>query len=201
LRCADYVILSDADIVFLTCPTAHAKGSEIRGKLVDLPNPPEAIWRSLAQSAGFTNPKVQEIELSPGSLTFATNFNGGLYVIPQWQAERLRHLWPKWASFCLNQPEILGRYIHHSDQIGFGFAAQEIEASIRYLNIQDNFPIHLKSFLQSVEARPLRAIHYHSEFDEDGLLKLPGIDWIDEQIATLNQNLSDFRSQVFVHDT
>jgi len=196
---ADWVILSDADMAFLACPTALASGAAIRGKLVDRPNPPEPVWRGLLARAGFSEPPACGIELNPGTPTFATNLNGGLYVIPRAYLADLRRLWPKWSRFCLDQGNLLGRRLHHSDQLGFGLALLEMNAPVDHLRIHDNFPIHLTKQLDGVAPGPIRAVHYHSEMDDHGLLKRTGIDWIDDQIIPLNRDLSLLRRQEFAN--
>jgi 2-polyprenyl-3-methyl-5-hydroxy-6-metoxy-1,4-benzoquinol methylase len=190
----DYVILCDADLAFLECPTRLATGTLVRGKLVDVDNPPEQIWRSLFEEGGIgRHPDTVPLELVPQTATFATNFNGGLYVIPGAFVEPLAALWPKWARFCLDRSELLGRYIVHSDQLGFGMALLDASIGFDSLPIEANFPLHQRLFLPNLSPRELKAIHYHGKMDDHGLVDRTGIPWIDQQIADLNRSLSTVR--------
>jgi hypothetical protein len=119
----DYTILSDADLFFLSCPTRLATGNVVRAKVVDLPNPPEPIWRELLTRADLADRiKVVPVQLQPDSATFSTCFNGGLYVLPKASIDNMKERWSKWARYCLDRSSLLDRYILHSDQLGFGMA-------------------------------------------------------------------------------
>lgn len=201
VREADYAILSDADIAFLQCPARLATGTAVSAKLVDRPNPPEQAWRRIIELSGLDMPDTMEIELEPGIRTFRFNCNGGLYIIPRTMIEPIRQLWPKWARFCLSQPDVLGRHLHHSDQLGFGLALMEAQAELNYLDIYSNFPSHLKTLITRVAPAPIAAIHYHSELDNHGLISAPGIGWIDAQVSAFNAQLTDLRRDNFSNQT
>jgi 2-polyprenyl-3-methyl-5-hydroxy-6-metoxy-1,4-benzoquinol methylase len=194
LRNYEHVVLCDTDLAFLECPTYLASGSAVRGKPVDLDNPPQAIWSRLFTDSGLGVPPVSRpLELTPQVTTFATNFNGGLYVIPGAVVERLADLWAKWARFCLARSEILGKYAVHSDQIGFGMALLDGKIAFDTLPLDTNFPLHQRRFLAGLEQRRLKAIHYHRVIDDHGLLATVGVPWVDRQVRELNENLKSER--------
>jgi hypothetical protein len=198
----DYTILSDADLLFLSCPTRLTTGNAVRAKMVDLPNPPEPIWHELLTRAGLADHiKRVPIELQPKNTTFSTNFNGGLYVLPKASIHSIRGKWSKWARYCLDQPSLLGKYLLHSDQLGFGMALLEGEREgldNDSLPISENFPGHLSTdiYRKLVETK-IHAIHYHSKLDSRGYLLSTGVEWIDKQIGAGNEILRHSRQQDF----
>lgn len=195
----DYVVLSDADIFFLSCPTRLATGAAIKAKLVDQPNPPVAIWRQLLLEAGLTGSiKEVPIELAPTHYTFSTCFNGGLYVIPGALLADLSRLWPKWAHFCLNNRKLLDRWRLHSDQLGFGMAILEQSLAYEHLQIGENFPTHFAvTTYAGLKPQQIHAIHYHSQLNEHGHLQRTGVSWIDKQIDAANQVIVEGRRDDF----
>ncbi len=191
----DYIILSDADMAFLECPTALATGSAVRGKPVDLDNPPQEVWRRLFTQAGIDRMDTVALELTPQASTFATNFNGGFYVVPGTVAEDLAARWAKWARFCLDRGELLGNKLHHADQIGFGMALLDAGIAFEHLPVEANFPLHLRRYLPSLSPRRLSAVHYHREMDDHGLVGTVGVPWIDRQVQELNDSLRKLRRE------
>jgi 2-polyprenyl-3-methyl-5-hydroxy-6-metoxy-1,4-benzoquinol methylase len=198
LRGYDHVILSDADVVFASCPTQYARGSAIRAKQVDMANPPEDIWRALLDEAGIGD-RVSEVplELQPGLQTFSTNFNGGFYVIPALAWEELRTGWDRWARFCLDRAELLGAFAHHADQLGFGLAILAAGLESEPLGLEANFPLHLRGVHAGLAPRPLASIHFHHELDGHGLLVPGAVPWIADQVRAVNASLAETRRQRF----
>lgn len=193
----DHVILSDADIAFARCPTALATGAAVRGKQVDLPNPPEEIWRPLLERAGLAErASVSPLELRAGTSTFSTNLNGGLYIIPRAAWPVLAEGWQTWARFCLDQQVLLGKYTKHADQLGFGMTLLAADLPLEPLGLAANFPLHLRHAHASLEPRELIGIHYHRELDNHGLIRMGGVSWIDEQVRSVNSGLVEARREL-----
>jgi len=189
----DHVILCDADLMFLSCPTRLANGDVVRAKPVDLPNPPETVWRELLGGAGLED-KIETcpIELDPDSSTFSTNFNGGLYVLPRAAVKELAGSWTKWAEYCLERPGLLGKWHHHADQLGFGMSLLQSGYRYEHLPIGENFPCHIPaSRYAALPETEIHAMHYHSKLDAHGRLKPVGIGWIDSSIHRANQIITD----------
>lgn len=199
LRGFETVVLSDADLVFRTSPLGLAGKRAFQGKLVDANNPPEAVWRALFEEAGFEGSiPLRKLDLRPGVETFATNFNGGLYVIPGEMVPELHRRWEKWTRFCLERGDLLRAWHIHSDQIGMGMALLEIGADCEHLQPAANFPTHApKRLLERLSPTRIDAFHYHRAMDNHGLLRGVGIGWIDEQIGAVNKLLRDGRRSRF----
>lgn len=199
---ADFVILSDADIVFLEDPDLLASPERFRAKTVDAPNPPETIWSELFERAGLSRKiDTARLELYPKKRTFSTNFNGGLYVIPGSAARTLRPLWEKWARFCLRQGELLGTYLHHSDQLGMGLALAESGIALDPLPSGANLPIHLeKRALSRIPRQAVSGIHYHRHVDQHGLPREAGIPWMDAAVGRAREILTTERRKGFSND-
>lgn len=194
----DYVILSDADVAFSTCPTSLATGSAVRGKPVDKENPPETTWRALLADAGLGNHATTvPLPLAKGRKTFSTNLNGGLYVIPAQAWAVLAGTWAKWAKFALDRRDTLRRFTVHSDQLGFALALLAAELSVDHLGIEANFPLHLRRDHATIEPVELLGIHYHRELDNHGLLKPGRVGWLAEQVRKVNADLVETRRERF----
>ncbi len=160
------------------------RAGRFRAKTVDAPNPPQPIWSALWERAGLSD-RIDRValEMYPKERTFRTNFNGGLYVIPGAAAEALGQLWERWARFCLQQADLLGEYLHHSDQLGMGLALAESGIAIDPLPAGANLPIHLeKRLLTRIRRQQVSAIHYHRHVERHGLPRDVGIPWIDTAI-------------------
>lgn len=199
LRGADYIILCDTDLLFTSCPTRYALGDAVRAKIVDLPNPPLAICQRIAERAGFGRDfPLTQTDFSPEDLTLAYNFNGGFYVLPTTAIEVLRTAWPKWAKFCLDQGDVLDRWLHHSDQLGFALAILETRLSVMPLERGSNFPTHFKvAYYTTAEPETISAFHYHRCLDAAGFVQYVGVPWIDFQITAANDAISPFRRVTF----
>jgi SAM-dependent methyltransferase len=199
---ADFVILSDADIAFLRDPALLTTPYRFRAKTVDGPNPPEELWAELFVRAGLPG-KVGTVplELEPGVQTFSTNFNGGLYVMPAAMAHTLLPLWRKYANFSLAQGDLLGNYLHHSDQLGIGLGLVESGILIEPLAAGANLPTHLsKERLLLLAKQELSGLHYHGHVDQHGLPREVGIEWIDTEINRLRGILTAQRRDNFLND-
>lgn len=199
---ADYVILSDADIAFLRDPALLIRSGRFRAKIVDAPNPPEELWSKLLVRAGLDR-KVGTIplEMEPSVQTFATNFNGGLYVMPAEMARTLLPLWRKHADFSLAQEDLLGSYLHHSDQLGIGLALAEGGMLIDSLAAGANLPMHFpREKLSLLAKQEVSGLHYHWCIDQHGLPSKVGVEWIDAAIHRLREVLTAHRRNSFLND-
>ena len=199
---ADFVILSDADIAFLEDPAQMIREGKFRAKTVDAPNPPEDIWCELFRRAGLAD-KIgkRTLDMYPEERTFETNFNGGLYVMPAAMARRLYPLWEKYARWCLDQPDLLDKYLHHADQLGLGLALAESRDRVDLLPFGANTPTHFPAkSLELVERQNLGAIHYHSHTDQHGLPKPVGVEWIDKHIMRIRTAIEQERRKRFSND-
>lgn len=198
---ADFVILSDADMVFLKDPADLVREGVFRAKTVDLPNPPEEIWSELFRQANLADRiGTAELELAPGTETFATNFNGGLYIFPAAMAATLHPLWSKWASYCLSQDDLLGRYTIHADQLGMGMGLAENHLPVDPLPSGANLPTHLpRGRLAAITPQEVSALHYHRHVDAHGLPRDTGVAWIDDAIRQIRASLVEERRRNFLN--
>jgi 2-polyprenyl-3-methyl-5-hydroxy-6-metoxy-1,4-benzoquinol methylase len=199
---ADFVILSDTDIAFLQDPALLVRADRFRAKTVDAPNPPKPLWSELFARAHLAE-RVREtpLEMEPATQTFATNFNGGLYVIPVAMARTLLPLWHKHAAFCLQQQDLLGDYLRNSDQLGMGLALAESGLPIDPLPTGANLPTHFpKEELARIPAQEVASLHYHEHVDIHGMPCQTGVDWIDAAIVRMNGILTSERRKRFSNE-
>lgn len=199
---ADFIILSDTDIVFLEDPAHLVRPGKFRAKTVDGPNPPEEVWVEIFRQTGLLE-RVDKIALDmfAEKLTFSTNFNGGLYVMPATSAHHLHPLWEKHARYCLEQPTVLGKHLHHADQLGMGLALAESGDAIDFLPFGANLPTNFSSAkLGLVPSQAISALHYHSNMDQHGLPKRVGVSWIDDGIDRIRSVIENERRKGFLND-
>ena len=199
---ADFVVLSDTDIAFLRDPADLVEEGKFRAKVVDNNNPPEEMWRQLAALCGITGdiPTVA-LELAPEVDVFATNFNGGVYVMPSDFARQIHPLWEKHARTCLDAADLLGKYAGHCDQLGMGFALLESQIPVSRLPTTANLPTHIDAdTLGVLEPGEVWALHYHNRLDAHGLLRKTGVSWIDEAIERCNTTLVAQRRRAFSNE-
>jgi len=169
LRNADVLILMDTDMIVTKDFSNEINLNCVSGKIVDLPNPEILVLNKIFSEAGIERTFGEiKTDLSE-ELTYAGNFNGGLYVIPQKYIESVYTSWRKWALWLLDM-----KLLHeagkgtHVDQVSFCMAIHENGIPIEHLHRKYNFPTHI-NFLKDIA--PV-VIHYHWELDEVGLLKI-----------------------------
>ena len=199
---ADFVILTDADIAFVVDPADLVRRGRFRAKTVDAPNPAEEIWSKLFLKTSLME-KISTVALDmfAETRTFNTNFNGGLYVMPATMARNLHPIWERHALSCLDQPDLLGAYLHHADQLGLGLALAESGDPIELLPFGGNLPTHFSAEkLSRVERQDIWCIHYHSHMDQHGLPEPVGVDWIDAIIRRLRTTIESERRKGFLNE-
>ena len=202
---ADFVILSDADMIFNNDPAGMVRKDHLRARVVDADNPPRAIWTELFSRAGLSEALARvgniPLALEPTVTTFATNFNGGFYAMPGSMARALLPLWHKYAAFSLSQTDLLGKWLLHSDQLGFGMAVADAGFAVDLLPFTANLPTHLaKQVYAPIAAQDVTALHYHKHLDQHGLPLPVGVDWIDRLIAKSRQVLNEGRRTGFSNE-
>ncbi|MCR5561806.1 MAG: hypothetical protein K6F46_00320 [Desulfovibrio sp.] len=196
---ADYVFLTDCDMVWLDniedCADLHA----ISGKIVDMPYPPLEILEAIFDAYGIAKPPVMET-LTGKSL--ANNFNGGLYGIPISLLDAIGPTWKKYALDLLHSAkmmDLLGRYKKHVDQIAFSLAVNSAGLPTVNLSLGYNFPMHIiKKFLDASPDSPLSALpfsikllHYHGCVRDNRLL-LTGNASVDAAIGRANAMIGEY---------
>lgn len=198
LYTADVVLLCDTDIAFVGDIRGECKVGDIRGKIVDLPNPPLEILTALFERSGLPRkPDLAVCSFSQDN-TYVANCNGGLYIISGNILKNLVPVWKRWAAFCLEQPDILGRYLHHSDQISFCLAMHELGETIDPLPLEMNFPTHLpKTCYAGYDGPPPRVLHYHRHMNSAGFLMPLGLEAVDASIAQVNEAIRKSRQSGF----
>ncbi len=200
LQEADVVILLDTDVVVARPLGELATSQTVRGKIVDLPNPPQDVWHLLLKGTMFEGEDIfhGSPSMRPAERTPATNFNGGVYVLPRAAIPALKRLWPKWTDFCLQHGEGLAKVVHHADQIGFALAMLEARIPFEPLSLAENFPLHFDApAYKDVAPCELTIIHYHWRLNDHGLPRPVGVDWIDAQVRTLSQRIVATRRNAF----
>ncbi len=199
LQQAEYVILSDTDIVFAETPENLVMGEHVRAKVVDVDNPDEAKLRTLLQQAGFKNAAIDTPpDFKPAHATHKFNCNSGLYILPKSALQVIGEPWKKWARFCLEQEGILQDRRHNSDQLGFMLAMLETNLPFSPLTSRENFPLHFPpAVYKNTPEQSLATLHYHHCLDNHGRIARHEIPWINKQIDEANEHLTTGRRTWF----
>ncbi len=164
----DVAILCDTDLAFLEDPALLALESSIRAKVVDIANPPWERLEQIRLNLGIKKEPRAILTSCDNSLTYSTNCNGGLYIIPGRLLERLGRQWLIEATVLYHNISWLGDWSAHVDQISFAMAMLRLGLDVEQIPISCNFPYHLADTFRS-NCSP-RIIHYHSQIDALGLL-------------------------------
>ena len=192
----DHVVLMDCDTAWvgpMELPRAAAdRTAPAMAKLVDRPNPPEPALAALFHAAGLGEPDWVAVGYPPdgGRRTDRNNCNGGLYVLDRAILPGLAPLWRKWALWCLDQGECLGRHVRNADQLGFALALREMRLAVTPLPIEWNYPTHLPA--AELPDVPPRILHYHKAVSPEHRLLETGIARPDAAIRALNGQMSEF---------
>ena len=201
LRGCDIVVLCDTDVAFAADIRPWLLPDAVRARVVDLPNPPLENLERLYRRTGITAlPKLVPTAFAP-AMTFETNCNGGLYVIPARWLDSLGAAWRRWSQEALSDREILGPFRKHADQIGFCLAMLALGLPFKPLPASLNFPTHLPSevLVPRDDVDPL-ILHYHWRTDPSGFLLPCGAPRVDAVISRINDTLREFRQRHFVSE-
>lgn len=186
LREPDYAVLCDSDLAFAADIEDWIGGDRLRAKPVDHARPPLTVWLSLLKAFGLAQDVASIAATHTGEATYANNFNGGLYIVPQRVLEALRHAWPEWNRRLLQKRDILGPYVVHVDQIALGLALAELGHVGEPLPLELNLPTHLPLPTHYRPTSPPRVLHYHKRIDLAGRLVATGNALVDTAIHHVN---------------
>lgn len=182
----DHVVLCDCDIAFAGNISEWIAGDKLRAKPVDRANPPIELWRDILSVAGFGADFPTVKTTHEDAETYANNFNGGLYIIPQKVFQQLRKVWPKWNRWLLDRRELLGRFARNTDQVSLGLALASLGQVGDPLPVGLNFPAQLPVPEDAGLDTPPPVIHYHKRRDERGYLGTTNVPLVDQSIARIN---------------
>ncbi|MCD6072038.1 MAG: hypothetical protein K0S42_2554 [Microvirga sp.] len=186
LREPDYAVLCDSDLAFVTDIEDWIGGDRLRAKPVDYARPPLTAWRILLKTFGLAQEVTSISATHTGEETYANNFNGGLYIIPQRVLAALRQAWPEWNRRLLQARDRLGPHFVHVDQISLGFALAGLGHIGEPLPLELNLPTHLPLPAHYRPISPPRVLHYHKRIDLAGRLVGTGDALVDIAIDRVN---------------
>jgi len=170
----DSVFLIDTDTFFLNNPIVESS-SLIGGKVVDAPNPPLRVLKSIFDTANIPYPPIVPSDwIMKNSDTFECNFNGGFYYIPGKDIDKVNSIWRKWATWLYEKPTLFETKAQriHVDQVSFTMMIQDAQFEYQVLISNNNCPIHynLKQRLFD-EEKEVSLIHYHRSLNCFGFLE------------------------------
>lgn len=168
LREADVIILMDTDMIITQNFMDTINLECVSGKIVDYPNPNISILDNIFLEAGLDNIYERVKTDFENELTYAGNFNGGLYIIPNQYIDMIQASWRKWASWLLENNILKDGMKVHVDQVSFCMTIHENQIPIEHLPRTYNYPIHI-NFHKDIA--PM-IIHYHWKISNVGLLNI-----------------------------
>ena len=196
LQEADYVVLCDTDLAFCGDISDAVGDGAIRAKPVDYANFTVEDWQRIVSAANLPMPPLT-VSTHDRQPTLVNYCNTGMLIVERTLLSRLAAAWPRWNTFLLDNPELLGRFarhdagngrvIHHplTDQVSLALALTEMGISIDPLRAEYNMPTHVQQDQHDVHATP-RVLHYHDRIDAEGCLTATGVTAIDAKIADVN---------------
>jgi 2-polyprenyl-3-methyl-5-hydroxy-6-metoxy-1,4-benzoquinol methylase len=193
------VVLTDCDVFFLR-PLRIPESGIFAGKVVDTENPPLAILRRVYEEAGVAPRSIAAVScpLSDAEQTYASNLNGGMYVMDAALLPNIGRHWKRWATWLIERIGLLERYRMHVDQIALALALDELAIDVTALRIEDNFPVHLpRERLAALRANGIGVLHYHSSVGTMSGIKETGINDIDVHIRSANEAIERIIAQDF----
>lgn len=186
LEGAEHVVLTDCDIALCGDISAHVKGSAVKGKIVDLGQPDINEWDGILKAHGLPGPPAAARASHAAVDTFANNFNGGLYILPQAAFRRLGEAWPRWNRAVIDH----GRRLY-ADQVSFGLSIAELGLDTEPLPPSLNFPTHLPYDGPDAQRLEPLALHYHDRVSRLGMLQPTGMPGVDAAIGAVNGFISE----------
>jgi len=166
---AEYVVLTDVDLLFVRPLPVDEVPGRFAAKLVDSANPAiERLHRFFAD-AGLRPPAAVSTTqyLPAGPHTFETlpvNLNGGLYVVERELLAPLGDAWEAHARRLLERSDLQPAEFFHCDQIAMALALTELEVDVELLPESWNFPGH---FGRPLEPPLPMAVHHHGRLDHN----------------------------------
>lgn len=187
----DKIVLIDCDLYFLSLPEIHINWG-FAAKIVDLPNPPLDSLTEIFRKAQVKQPEkvLAGCALLDEESTYATNFNGGVYIIDYKYLHDIGVSWRKYAYWLLDHINLLDNYHPHVDQVALSLALSELEIPVHPLTAKDNFPVHLPAErIENLENENINVFHYHKHILPDGKIKDTGIPKVDYKIFQANKGI------------
>jgi len=189
LHSADYVVLSDCDVAFCGPISPWIVGDSIRARTAAWGGLPPESWVTVFRDAGLQMPSSRVQALVTGRETLPSYCNGGLYIFPQAQFQRLREVWPRWDRWLLDRGD-LGRMQYFIDQLSFAMSCEELAIDIDHLPLELNFdtvyiPLDLAEGVnRQAEIEPM-VLHYHG-LDATGRVPLTDLMVVNRGIRKIN---------------
>ena len=98
-----------------------------------------------------------------------------------------------YSTTCLSREDILGKWLHHADQIGFMMSMIKTDQAFQPLELSWNFPTHfLAEAYEGKIVTGINILHYHNQLSPEGRLMPTGVANIDRQIERANEILRPY---------
>ena len=179
-------VLCDTDVVVLEDPRRlDVPHDVVAGKPVDAPVPPLEVLLRIFAAAGLSAPPAVPLPWEPDQRTLSGNNNGGLYLVPSPLLRRVATAWAHWATWLLDQLELLENWAVYVDQVAMAMALTAENVASVPLDVRWNTPIHDPTRIPADPPEPA-VIHYHQELDRLGQIRATGAPSIDRQIDVAN---------------
>jgi 2-polyprenyl-3-methyl-5-hydroxy-6-metoxy-1,4-benzoquinol methylase len=186
-------ILCDCDLYFVRGPDIDRIATPAAGRVVDRPNPPLALLKTLYEKQGIVpSPQIGVgFPDCSGEQTVASNWNGGLYVFDVVYMWGWGRFWAECATKLLVDLPLLGGYENHVDQISWALTVDRLSIAYEHLTSEHNYPIHFDEVDYYRRAPTnIASFHYHHKMDSQGAIQLSGAQEVDRQLDEANRRNS-----------
>ncbi len=158
------VVLLDTDTIALADIRAYLADNALIAKVVDLANPSISTLQEIAQRAGMQSlPPLVNTDAGKEQ-TYLGNCNGGFYGIPKALCHRVNVEWRRWASWLLDNLELLKREGKemHLDQVAMWLAIHMAKIPYQAAPSNLNYYLHFTGEHCNVDSSfGIVVIHYH----------------------------------------
>jgi len=160
---ADFTIVCDADLFFVTDPSGLLTTDRFRAAPNNACNPPPRIFHSILAASGLDRPYRPGVALFKGieglRETHINNISAGIVVAPNARAHELAEKWKKWATWLVRNRGLLEGWAIHVDQVAFALTMEELQQDVEFLPPQVNTILQLLGEISTCYAVHVTTAH------------------------------------------
>ena len=189
----DTIVMSDCDVIFVEEFDDLLAWQGFQGKIADLKTLPDTILSAVFRLACRPMPHARfttTIDEQPSILYC----NAGLLIFSKQLLDPFVAQWFRWNDLLLRHQAVMENRAFFTDQASLCLAAEEFAHEFRELNVEMNYPAHLKpeEYPAAVLATKPKVIHYHDAVDyRSGLLDLTRLESLQAPIAGFNERFRE----------
>jgi hypothetical protein len=196
VRDYDHVVLLDCDTVVVQDPSEYFLEECFQAKIADTNTVPMPLFEKIFTAFDLQLPEADLQCTVTGEKTIPY-FNARVLLFTR---QNIRELLPVWLDFnrkMLDRLELLEDRSNFCEQATLSLALGATGCTFRPLGNDMNFPTHFGKKFNTLEDVEPRLIHYHSEVDQSGYIKMCGYPLVDQRLKAFNARLREERQESF----